>query len=62
MSRTGGGGTNCGSPGLQIPVMVSNLDFQGKLWIKLRLAPICPWIGTIFLAFLGAPRIQVGIA
>lgn len=42
----------------QVPVMVSDLDFQGKLWIKLRLAPMCPWIGTIFLAFVGPPRIQ----
>mmetsp|Transcript_14128 Transcript_14128/g.36259 ORF Transcript_14128/g.36259 Transcript_14128/m.36259 type:complete len:909 (-) Transcript_14128:219-2945(-) len=46
----------------KIPVMVSSLDFQGKLWIKLRLAPICPWIGTIFLAFVGAPRIQVQLS
>mmetsp|Transcript_40465 Transcript_40465/g.114601 ORF Transcript_40465/g.114601 Transcript_40465/m.114601 type:complete len:911 (+) Transcript_40465:443-3175(+) len=49
-------------PSVKIPVMVSDLDFQGKLWIKLRLAPMCPWIGTIFLAFVGPPRIQVQLA
>ena len=42
--------------------MVSDLDLQGKLWIKLRLAPICPWIGTIFLAFVGPPQIRVQLS
>ena len=44
---------------LQIPVLVSDLDLECKLWIKLRLAPMTPYIGTIALAFVGAPAIKV---
>uniref|UniRef100_A0A061SBL8 Integral membrane single c2 domain protein n=1 Tax=Tetraselmis sp. GSL018 TaxID=582737 RepID=A0A061SBL8_9CHLO len=51
-----------GLKSIKVPVMVSDLDFQGKLWIKLRLAPMCPWIGTIFLAFVGPPKIQVQLS
>ena len=39
----------------KVPVLVSDLDLECKLWLKLRLAPMCPWIGTISLAFVGSP-------
>ncbi len=29
------------------------------MWIKLRLAPMCPYIGSISLAFVGAPNVKV---
>ena len=29
------------------------------MWIKLRLAPMCPYIGSISLAFVGPPIIKV---
>lgn len=29
----------------QVPVLISDLDMECQLWMKLRLAPICPWIG-----------------
>merc|ERR1712205_126283 len=42
--------------------MVSGLDVESKIWIKLRLAPVCPWIGSLFLGFVGPPKIRVQIA
>lgn len=44
---------------LQIPVLVSDLDLECKLWLKIRLAPMCPYFGTISLAFVGSPTIKV---
>lgn len=29
------------------------------MWIKVRLAPMCPFLGTISLAFVGPPTIKV---
>lgn len=29
------------------------------MWIKVRLAPMCPYLGTISLAFVGPPTIKV---
>ena len=43
----------------QLPVLVSDLDLECKMWIKLRLAPMCPYIGSLSLAFVGAPIIKV---
>jgi hypothetical protein len=33
----------------------ADLDLESKLWLKIRLAPMCPWIGTLGLGFVGAP-------
>ena len=44
---------------MQLPVLVSDLDLECKLWIKLCLAPMTPYIGTISLAFVGPPTIKV---
>jgi hypothetical protein len=49
-------------PPQQVPVLISDLDMECKLWIKLRLAPICPWLGTISLAFVGAPNVKVQLS
>jgi hypothetical protein len=46
----------------KIPVLVSDLDVQCALWLKLRLAPMCPWIGTISLAFVGPPAVKVQLS
>lgn len=40
-------------------MLVSDLDLECKMWIKLRLAPMCPYIGSISLAFVGPPIIKV---
>jgi hypothetical protein len=45
--------------GRTVPVMVEDFDLDARIWIKLRLAPMCPWIGVISLAFVEQPRIQV---
>ena len=44
---------------VQIPVLVSDLDLECKMWLKIRLAPMCPYFGTISLAFVGPPTIKV---
>ena len=44
---------------MQLPVLVSDLDLECKMWIKLRLAPMCPYIGSLSLAFVGPPIIKV---
>ena len=43
-------------------MQVSDLDVEGKLWIKIRLAPMPPWIGTLSVAFVGPPRIRIQLA
>jgi hypothetical protein len=47
---------------LRVPVLVSDLDIECRLWIKLRLAPMCPWIGAISLAFVGPPNVRVQLS
>ena len=43
----------------QIPVLVSDLDLECQLWLKIRLAPMTPYFGTVSLAFVGPPTIKV---
>lgn len=45
-----------------MPVLVSELDLECELWIKLRLAPLPPHVGTISLAFVGQPTVRVQLA
>lgn len=47
---------------LKVPVMVSDLDLECRLWLKLRLAPMCPYVGTLSLAFVGPPTIKVQLS
>lgn len=47
---------------IKVPVMVSDLDLECSLWVKIRLAPMCPYIGTISLAFVGPPSIRVQLS
>ena len=55
-------GAGRGTVRIKVPVLVSDLDLECKLWIKLRLAPMCPWVGTLSLAFVGPPTIKVQLA
>jgi len=43
----------------KFPVLVSDLDLESPIWLKIRLAPMCPWIGTVSLAFVEPPSIKV---
>ena len=43
----------------RVPVLVSDLDLECKMWMKLRLAPMPPYVGTLSLAFVGQPDIKV---
>ncbi len=47
---------------IKVPVMVSDLDLECTMWLKLRLAPMCPYVGTISLAFVGPPTIKVQLS
>lgn len=58
MLRSGQQGLT-GHNGMQIPVLVSDLDLECQLWLKIRLAPMTPYFGTISLAFVGPPTIKV---
>ena len=29
------------------------------MWVKIRMAPMCPYFGTVSLAFVGQPTIKV---
>jgi hypothetical protein len=45
-----------------IPVGVYDLDVDGELWLKLRLAPVKPYVGTLSLAFVQLPTIKLVLA
>lgn len=47
---------------IKVPVMVTDLDLECKMWLKIRLAPMCPYVGTMSLAFVGPPSIKVQLA
>ena len=44
---------------VRVPVLVSDLDLECRMWMKVRLAPMPPYIGTLSLAFVGEPTIKV---
>lgn len=46
----------------QVPVLVSDLDIECRLWVKIRLAPLSPYLGTISLAFVAPPNIKVQLS
>lgn len=46
----------------KVPIIVSDLDLEGHMWLKIRLAPMCPYIGTLQLAFVEPPAIKVQIS
>ncbi|KAG0615125.1 hypothetical protein M758_5G016500 [Ceratodon purpureus] len=64
------GGARCllnlklGRAGLEtsIPVGVYDLDVDAELWVKLRLAPVKPYVGTLSLAFVRLPTIKLVLA
>uniref|UniRef100_A0A1D1Z5Q0 Extended synaptotagmin-1 n=1 Tax=Anthurium amnicola TaxID=1678845 RepID=A0A1D1Z5Q0_9ARAE len=41
-----------------VPVAVRNFDIDGELWVKLRLIPSEPWVGTVSWAFVSLPKIK----
>eukprot|EP00210_Caulerpa_lentillifera_P007763 g7408.t1 len=47
---------------MKVPVLVSDLDLECQLWLKIRLAPLTPYLGTISFAFVGPPSIKVQLA
>ena len=49
-------------PKVQVPIVLTDLDFEGKVRFKARLAPLSPYIGSLSFAFVGAPSIRVQLA
>lgn len=47
---------------IMIPVGVRDLDVDGELWVKLRLIPSVPWVGTATWAFVSLPKIKLDLA
>ncbi|KAH7426073.1 hypothetical protein KP509_11G083500 [Ceratopteris richardii] len=44
---------------ITIPVGVRELDVDGELWVKLRLVPSEPWVGSATWAFVSLPKIKL---
>ena len=40
-------------------MLVSDLDLECRLWLKLRLAPMAPYIGSLSAAFVVPPTIRL---
>ncbi|KAI5079756.1 hypothetical protein GOP47_0005235 [Adiantum capillus-veneris] len=47
---------------ITIPVGVRGLDVDGELWVKLRLVPTEPWVGTATWAFVSLPKIKLDLS
>ncbi|GLJ32859.1 hypothetical protein SUGI_0661880 [Cryptomeria japonica] len=47
---------------VMIPVGIRDLDVDGELWVKLRLIPSEPWVGTATWAFVSLPKIKLNLA
>ena len=47
---------------VKVPVLVSDVDLECATWIKVRLAPMCPYVGTLSLAFVGQPDVKVQLS
>ena len=47
---------------LTVPVGVREMDLDGEIWVKLRLIPREPWVGTATWAFTSMPKIKLALA
>jgi Ca2+-dependent lipid-binding protein len=47
---------------LTIPFGIRGLDLDGEMWVKLRLIPTEPWVGTATWAFLSLPKVTLAVA
>ena len=47
---------------LKVPVEVTDFDVDATMWLKVRLAPLVPYVGTISAAFVGEPNIRVELS
>jgi Ca2+-dependent lipid-binding protein len=47
---------------IMIPVGVRDLEVDGELWVKLRLIPSVPWVGTATWAFVSLPKIKLDLS
>ena len=47
---------------VRIPVEVTDFDVDAQMWLKVRLAPLVPYVGTISAAFVREPNIRVELS
>lgn len=47
---------------IKIPVAIRGLDLDGEVWVKLRLIPTEPWVGTATWAFVSLPKVTLALA
>ncbi|CAK9198291.1 unnamed protein product [Sphagnum troendelagicum] len=47
---------------LTIPFGIRGLDLDGEMWVKLRLIPTEPWVGTATWAFISLPKVTLAVA
>ena len=45
-----------------IPVGVRDFDIEAELWVRLKLIPVQPWVGTLTWAFVSMPKVQLTLA
>uniref|UniRef100_A0A7I4D2M0 C2 domain-containing protein n=1 Tax=Physcomitrium patens TaxID=3218 RepID=A0A7I4D2M0_PHYPA len=46
---------------IEIPVAIRGLDLDGEVWVKLRLIPTEPWVGTATWAFVAPPKVTLAL-
>jgi len=47
---------------ITVPFGIRGLDLDGEIWVKLRLIPTEPWVGTATWAFVSLPKITLALA
>lgn len=47
---------------ITVPVAVRGLDLDAEVWVKLRLVPQPPFVGTATWAFVTQPKIKLALA
>ncbi len=47
---------------ITVPFGIRGLDLDGEMWVKLRLIPTEPWVGTATWAFVSLPKITLALA
>lgn len=57
-----GAGSGSGGTNITVPVLLYNLDFDGELWVQVRMGPMSPWVDTVSVSFASLPNIRFELA
>lgn len=47
---------------IKIPIAIRGIDLDGEVWVKLRLIPTEPWVGSATWAFVSPPKVKLALA